>query len=116
MEKIDQIEQLKHVQSKVAQEFGLQRLMKAPELSEKQMSDRSKHQIFEALKQEVSAHLSSIDALFNATVVLNEDYLSVEIARFLDNLSSELHDFVDSVASYYDAAEDEEKGGEDEIS
>lgn len=116
MEKIEQIEQLKNVQAKIAQDFGLQRLMQAPELSKKDMSDRMKHQIFDALKQEVSSHLTSIDALFNATIVLCEESLSIEIARFLDQLSSELHDFVESVASYYDVAEDEEEGGDDEIS
>lgn len=113
MEKIDQIEMLKNVQTKIAQDFGMQRLLQPVDLTDEEMANRCKHQLFDALKQEVSSRLSSLDALFNASVVLQDNDLSVEIARFLDDISSELNEFITSISSFDD---EDEEGGDSEIS
>lgn len=113
MEKIDQIEMLKNVQSRIAKDFGMQRLLQPVDLLEDEMEKRCKYQLFDALKKEVSSRLSSLDALFNASVILEEDALSLKIVKCLDGLSSVLQDTIDYVSSY--DSEDEE-GGDNEIS
>ena len=111
MEKMEQIESAKNLQNELAAALKLQRFLEVPDFDPSEMSRRILSWLWEQLKNEISSRLSSVDAIVNCMIIMDEKEELKELFSELNSFSDDLGFLINDFKNFTD----DEKGGiEDE--